>query len=168
MAIYGRQISKANIVLVGCTHFFSPLMRTSVLSEKLNASKMIIHWVMGGAIGSLSPLTRTISRNMGTRKRYYDYYDITVFLLTCLKPNMCDSELRAVDHANTRFSKGYQATGVGGVICARHSLVRKNGLGDLQKGERCVLFSSFELTGVHIFLDMLIWTSVSWQPWLVY
>jgi Kyakuja-Dileera-Zisupton transposase len=51
---------------------------------------------------------------------------------------MCESELRAVDHANTKFSKGYQATGVGGVICARHSLVRKNGLGDLQKGERFV------------------------------
>jgi len=52
------------------------------------------------------------------------------------QPNMCESELHAVDHANTRFSKGYQATGVGGVICARHSLVRKNGMGDLQKGER--------------------------------
>lgn len=52
------------------------------------------------------------------------------------QPNMCDSQLRAVDHANTRFSRGYKSTGVGGVVCARHGLVRKNGLGDLQKGER--------------------------------
>ena len=29
-------------------------------------------------------------------------------------------------------------------------------------------FSSFKTTCVHIFLDMPIWTSVSWQPWLVY
>jgi len=53
-----------------------------------------------------------------------------------LQPNLCESELRAVDHANTKFSKGYKATGVGGAICARHGLVRKNGMGDLQKGER--------------------------------
>ncbi|KAF8460870.1 hypothetical protein DFH94DRAFT_641058, partial [Russula ochroleuca] len=32
--------------------------------------------------------------------------------------------------------KGYKATGIGGVFCTRHGLVRKNGLGNLQKGER--------------------------------
>ena len=57
-----------------------------------------------------------------------------------LQPNLCESELRAVDHANTKFSGGYTATGVGGVICARHALVRKCALGDLQKGERYVLW----------------------------
>jgi Kyakuja-Dileera-Zisupton transposase len=51
---------------------------------------------------------------------------------------MCDSTLRAVDHANKKSSRGYKSTGVGAVVCARHGLVRKNGLGDLQKGERCV------------------------------
>ncbi|TDL13645.1 hypothetical protein BD410DRAFT_735067, partial [Rickenella mellea] len=50
--------------------------------------------------------------------------------------NTCDSNLHAVDHANTRFSKGYTTTGVGCVVCTRHTLVRKNGVGDLQKGER--------------------------------
>ncbi|KAJ8489442.1 hypothetical protein ONZ45_g13579 [Pleurotus djamor] len=52
------------------------------------------------------------------------------------EPNLCDSELRAVDHANSRRSAGYVSTGVGGVVCARHSLVRKNGMGSLQVGER--------------------------------
>ena len=33
-------------------------------------------------------------------------------------------------------SGNYKATGIGGVLCARHCLVRRNGLGDLQKGER--------------------------------
>jgi hypothetical protein len=45
-----------------------------------------------------------------------------------------------VDHANKKFSKGYKSTGAGGVLCARHSLVRKCGLGDLQKGERYTVY----------------------------
>ncbi|KAF7440215.1 hypothetical protein PC9H_000559 [Pleurotus ostreatus] len=52
------------------------------------------------------------------------------------EPNLCDSELRAVDHANKRRSNGYISTGVAGVVCARHGLVRRNGLGNLQKGKR--------------------------------
>jgi hypothetical protein len=43
-----------------------------------------------------------------------------------------------MDLANSKFSSGYNATGVGGVFCARHGLVRKNGLGNLQKGEKYV------------------------------
>jgi hypothetical protein len=57
-----------------------------------------------------------------------------------VQPNLCDSELHAVDHANAKYSSGYRATGVGAVVCARHGLVRKNGLGDLQKGERYLTF----------------------------
>ncbi|KAJ3816515.1 hypothetical protein F5880DRAFT_1494202, partial [Lentinula raphanica] len=44
--------------------------------------------------------------------------------------------LLAVDHANTKFSRGYATTGVGLAVCARHELVQKNGVVDLQKGER--------------------------------
>jgi hypothetical protein len=52
------------------------------------------------------------------------------------QPNLCQSELWAVDHANKKFSTSYIASGAAGVVCARHGLVRKNGLGSLQKGER--------------------------------
>ncbi|KAJ8457732.1 hypothetical protein ONZ45_g18198 [Pleurotus djamor] len=52
------------------------------------------------------------------------------------EPNLCDSTLKAVDHAQSKVSKGYSSTGVAGTLCARHGLVRKNGLGNLQKGER--------------------------------
>ena len=52
--------------------------------------------------------------------------------------NTCGSHLKAVDHANSRYSDGYCATGVGAVICARHGLLRKNGVCDLQRGERFV------------------------------
>lgn len=52
--------------------------------------------------------------------------------------NTCGSHLKAIDHANMNYSNGYLATGVGAVVCARHTLLRKNGVCDLQKGERYV------------------------------
>jgi hypothetical protein len=53
-----------------------------------------------------------------------------------LQLNLCESELHAIDHANIRFLQGYVATGVGGIVCIQHSLVQKNRMGNLQKGER--------------------------------
>ncbi|KAJ7691087.1 hypothetical protein B0H14DRAFT_3100895 [Mycena olivaceomarginata] len=46
------------------------------------------------------------------------------------------SGLAALDYANTKFSRGYGATGVGLGVCARHEFVQRNGAADLQKGER--------------------------------
>ncbi|KAJ7728986.1 hypothetical protein B0H14DRAFT_2409803, partial [Mycena olivaceomarginata] len=51
------------------------------------------------------------------------------FMSTC-------SRLAALDFANTKFARGYSATGVGMGVCARHEFVQPNGVGDLQKGER--------------------------------
>ncbi|KAF7361555.1 CxC2 domain-containing protein [Mycena sanguinolenta] len=44
--------------------------------------------------------------------------------------------LAALDHANTKYSKGYATTGCGMVTCGRHEVVSKNGVGDLQNGEK--------------------------------
>ena len=52
--------------------------------------------------------------------------------------NTCGSHLKAVDHANSCYSDGYCVTGVGVVICARHGLIRKNGICNSQRGERFV------------------------------
>ncbi|KAF7343819.1 CxC2 domain-containing protein [Mycena sanguinolenta] len=49
--------------------------------------------------------------------------------------NTC-SGLAALDHANTKFSRGYSTTGVVMGVCGRHEFVQPNGVGDLQKGER--------------------------------
>ncbi|THU93111.1 hypothetical protein K435DRAFT_670775 [Dendrothele bispora CBS 962.96] len=49
--------------------------------------------------------------------------------------SMC-SGLAALDYANTRYSRGYGATGAAIGVCARHELVQKTGAVDLQKGER--------------------------------
>lgn len=60
--------------------------------------------------------------------------------------NTCGSNLKAIDPANKWFSDGYTVTGVSAVVCARHTLIRKNGVCDLQKGEQYVnmdyIFSS--------------------------
>ncbi|KAJ7086807.1 hypothetical protein B0H15DRAFT_923109 [Mycena belliarum] len=60
------------------------------------------------------------------------------FLLTVTdqKEMSTCSGLAALDYANTKFSRGYGATGVGLGVCARHEFVQANGAGDLQKGER--------------------------------
>lgn len=47
--------------------------------------------------------------------------------------------LAALDHANTKYSRGYATTGCGLGVCARHEFVQKNGVADLQKGERYAL-----------------------------
>ncbi|KAF8210707.1 hypothetical protein K438DRAFT_1752495 [Mycena galopus ATCC 62051] len=52
-----------------------------------------------------------------------------------MKMSTC-SGLAALDYANTKFSRGYAATGVGLGVCARHEFVQRNGAADLQKGER--------------------------------
>lgn len=47
----------------------------------------------------------------------------------------CGTEFHAVNQANSKRSKSFTVSGVGAVVC-RHGLVRKNGVVDLQKGER--------------------------------
>ena len=53
-----------------------------------------------------------------------------------LQISNCQSNLHAVDHANTRFSKNCLANGVGNVVCARHTFVGKTSAADLKKGEK--------------------------------
>lgn len=66
----------------------------------------------------------------------YTYFEILIVLI--FQMNTCQSEHDAITRANIRNTPGYSVSGTGLVICARHALVRKNGVGDLQKGERCV------------------------------
>ncbi|KAJ7024986.1 hypothetical protein C8F04DRAFT_968337, partial [Mycena alexandri] len=64
--------------------------------------------------------------------KYREY----LLLVTDQKEMSTCSGLAALDYANTKFSRGYGATGVGMGVCARHEFVQANGVGDLQKGER--------------------------------
>lgn len=57
--------------------------------------------------------------------------------LTFLQISTCVG-FQAIAKATTKFSKGLRYTGVGSVICARSEMFLANGVGNLQKGERCV------------------------------
>ncbi|KAF8222619.1 hypothetical protein L208DRAFT_1321523, partial [Tricholoma matsutake] len=52
------------------------------------------------------------------------------------KVNTCQSEHDALVRAAVRLTPGYKVTGVILVICPRHGLIQRNGVGNLQKGER--------------------------------
>lgn len=56
--------------------------------------------------------------------------------LTFFQAVGCGSDFHAVSQANSKSSKDYISSGVVACVCARHCLVQKNGVGDLQRGER--------------------------------
>ncbi|KAI9060074.1 hypothetical protein FKP32DRAFT_1679355 [Trametes sanguinea] len=58
----------------------------------------------------------------------------------------------ALDHAESKDSRGYTATGVGAAVCARPELWLAQGVGDLQKGERYV---NMDYIFVHAMQDYL-------------
>ncbi|KAF7305850.1 CxC2 domain-containing protein [Mycena chlorophos] len=76
---------------------------------------------------------------LGTGLAYFvEWIPYRDFLLTITdqqEMSTC-SGLAALDHANTKFSRGYSTTGVGMCVCARHEFVLPNAVGDLQKGKR--------------------------------
>jgi len=59
--------------------------------------------------------------------------------------------------ANVARTKGLRSTGVGAVMCV-HDCWRPNGMGDLQKGERCVTIKSICFRS-DIFSGTVIWIS---------
>ncbi|KIJ90500.1 hypothetical protein K443DRAFT_116509 [Laccaria amethystina LaAM-08-1] len=64
------------------------------------------------------------------------YQDFLVDYVDQPEINTCEAEHDAIVRAQTRCTPGYAVSGVGIVICSRHALVRRNGAGDLQKGEK--------------------------------
>ncbi|KAK6996601.1 CxC2 domain-containing protein [Favolaschia claudopus] len=62
---------------------------------------------------------------------------------------------------NTRVTTGLRCSGVGGVVCARHELLRPQGLGDLQKGER---YSNMDYIVLASILGItLLWLAISYD-----
>ncbi|KAF7330698.1 hypothetical protein MSAN_02447900 [Mycena sanguinolenta] len=86
------------------------------------------------------------------------------YLLTVTDQN----EATALDYANTKFSRGYSATGVGMGVCACHEFVQPNSVGDLQKGERYAnmdwIFSSI-MQHKHPGLEKVISYDIACQWW---
>ncbi|KZP16150.1 hypothetical protein FIBSPDRAFT_895199 [Athelia psychrophila] len=73
-----------------------------------------------------------------------------------VEPNICDSELHAADHSTKKSSTAFRASGVGGVLCGRHALVRKNGIRDLQQGERFANMDFIIFSAIYMSLVLLL------------
>jgi hypothetical protein len=97
---------------------------------------------LGGAIAWKKGHTKSTFPAMLTSQRCDPKLSSVDFALTRQQINTCHSEHDAITRAAVRCTPGYSATGAGLVICSRHGLVKGNGVGDLQKGERYV-FPSF-------------------------
>ncbi|KAJ7107309.1 hypothetical protein C8R43DRAFT_905798 [Mycena crocata] len=62
---------------------------------------------------------------------------------------------------DTRSSSGLRCSGVGGVVCARHEVIRPLGMGDLQKGER---YANMDYIVLSALLGMsLLWLTISYD-----
>lgn len=81
---------------------------------------------------------------------------------------LCDTGLQAIDQANKRGSEVYTTSGVSACQC-RHQMVRPNGVGDLQRGERFAFhLSVFSPQLIEIFrqcnIDYIFWSSIQNHP----
>ncbi|KAK7032023.1 CxC2 domain-containing protein [Favolaschia claudopus] len=76
---------------------------------------------------------------------------------------------QALLQKDTRITTGLRCSGVGGVVCARHELVRAQGVGDLQKGER---YSNMDYIVLSAVLGILaLWLAISYDiacQWRIY
>ncbi|KAF7295904.1 hypothetical protein HMN09_01134400 [Mycena chlorophos] len=95
-------------------------------------------------------------------------YRAYLLTMTDQKEMSTCSGLAALDYANTKFSCGYSATGVGMGVCARHELVMPTGVGDLQKGERYAnmdyIFASI-FRHLHLLLRIILSYDIACQWW---
>ncbi|KAF7293374.1 hypothetical protein MIND_01114200 [Mycena indigotica] len=63
----------------------------------------------------------------------------------------------ALMQKETRLTTGLRVSGVGGCVCGRHGVVRAQGLGDLQKGER---YANMDYILMHALGDTRVWKLV--------
>ena len=75
----------------------------------------------------------------------------------------CGTEFHAVNQANSKRSKDFTVSGVGAIVC-RHGLVRKNGVVDLQKGERWVPIFNHSFVFDQLTQGSSTWTTFFYLP----
>ncbi|KZT06945.1 uncharacterized protein LAESUDRAFT_625205, partial [Laetiporus sulphureus 93-53] len=86
--------------------------------------------------------------------------------------NTCTMEHTAIIKVNLQ-KEDYLASSVGAVLCARHALVRKKGVGDLQKGEKfcnmdylvLLMLASLMLIWFFLTYDIACQYSKNFQKW---
>ncbi|KAM6493543.1 hypothetical protein JOM56_011677 [Amanita muscaria] len=94
------------------------------------------NWDIPGPLAFLYTLFLAIDANFKLKQKNRGINDPELSPGWAYFINTCQSEHDAIIRATVRSTPGYAVTGTIIVICPRHGLVRKNGAGDLQKGER--------------------------------
>ena len=79
-----------------------------------------------------------LSRASNGDVSFFNYFILRLITLISFQISTC-VRLQALAKMNTKFLKGLRYTGVGGVMCGWSEMVMPLGIGNLQKGERCVL-----------------------------
>lgn len=77
-----------------------------------------------------------ISQNPAKTKVLLDSLSQLQFSYPCKDVVGCSSAFHTVNQANNKSSKDYIASGVVACVCACHSLMQKNGVGNLQRGKQ--------------------------------
>ena len=94
-------------------------------------------WPLGGHRSSKKVVTRTISRTTSINQRFgFLSREFVLEIDVSYQINTYQSEHDAIVCATVCCTPGYHVTGTGLCVCSRHCLVRKNRVGDLQKGEK--------------------------------
>ena len=96
---------------------------------------MIQNLLLGGHILLRRKTIKHLSETLLTSQRYVAFNASFIVDLISAKINTCQSEHDALVWAAIHSTPGYKVTGVILVICPHHGLIRRNGVGDLQKGE---------------------------------
>ena len=92
-------------------------------------------WWVGllGWVSTISAVCCPLWAPSGDRSWYFLSFHTS---WSTLQPNLCDSDIWAADHtAKANDNTVFQWSRVGGVVCGHHTLVHKNGMGSLKKGE---------------------------------
>ena len=105
---------------------------------KFQAMRRIRSWVLDTHTSLHGIRIVTISVALPIRKRFVTFVTqyLALFYVRVKQMSTC-SGLSALDHANSKYTKGYATSGIVCTTC-RHEFILPEGAGQLQKGERFV------------------------------
>ena len=136
------------------------------LTEKFNAFKLIegsqsSHWLH--ILPRRCAVSKAHSKICNSERCSLAHYPRFYFKLTILKISTCSS-FKTLANAETQFSTGLRSTGVGMCVCAQHEIVCTGGVGDLQKGERYMVYYHSIAEADNMALGIAIWTIFCFLP----
>lgn len=120
------------------------MLASGLRGGKFQATRRIQNWAPGMHTSSHGTHIASTSVVLPISKRFVVFVPRDLALTNVFGKQMSTcSGLSALDHANTKYTRGYATSGIVCTTC-RHEFVLPEGAGPLQKGERLVSpFASF-------------------------